>query len=224
MIMPVANLEQVLAVARAEEARSQELERKLSRMLAELHPSIHLPEASRLRTLLAFVDEYVAHVPRLVQALDRAARDARQELLIAPLLGRIRASYCLRAEEGMASLLDRAYYVQRLIEEINDRFLLVAGAPLLTLDMTTANLIIHALIGEPYANQLDTEAASTAAHIMNLHVGSSPERFYTANQDQRLKMWTAAWRHWSEEFGLDGIALRFEGEPPPRPTSDGSHH
>jgi len=217
--MPVANLEKVLATARADEARTQELERKLTRMLAELHPSIHLPEASRLRTLLAFVDEYVAHVPRLVKALESAATEARQDMLIAPLLSRIRASFSLRKHDGMVSLLDRAYYVQRLVEEINDRFLLLAGAPLLTLDMTTANLIIHALIGEPYANQLDTEAASTAAHIMNMHVGASPEQFYTANQGQRLKMWTAAWRHWSEEFGLDGIALRFEGDTAGKPVS-----
>jgi len=222
--MPVANLEQVLATARADEARTQELERKLTRMLAELHPSIHLPEATRLRTLLAFVDEYVAHVPRLVRALDRAAREAQQEPLIAPLLSRIRASFSPRQHESMVSLLDRAYYVQRLVEEINDRFLLLAGAPLLTLDMTTANLIVHALIGEPYANQLDTEAASTAAHIMNMHVGGSPERFYTANQSQRLKMWTAAWRHWSEEFGLDGIALSFEGDSVSKNTGEPQAH
>jgi len=211
--MPVVHLEQVLATARAQEAATQELQQKISRMLAELHPSIHLPPAARLQTLLAFVDEYVAHVPRLLQALERAAREARQEVLLAPLVGRIRASYSLRPKEGMVSLLDRTYYVQRLVEEINDRFLLMAGAPLLTLDMTTANLIIHALIGEPYANQLDAEAANTAAHIMNLHVGADPAGFYGANHEQRLRMWVAAWKHWSEEFGLDGIALRFEAEP-----------
>jgi hypothetical protein len=186
-------------------------------MLTELHPSIHLPETARLNTLLAFVDEYVAHVPRLVQALERAAIEARQERLVAPLLSRIRASFRLKPDEGMVTLLDRAYYVQRLVEEINDRFLLMAGAPLLTLDMTTANLIIHSLIGEPYANQLDTEAGNTAAHIMNLHVGAYPERFYTENQGQRLKMWAAAWRHWSEEFGLDGIAVSFEVDAPGEP-------
>lgn len=207
--MPVSSLEQVLADARAQEAKTQELNRKLKRMLAELHPSIQLPEAARLATLQAFVEEYVAHVPRLVRALEEAAFEARQDGLITPLLTHIKAAFTLKEGEGLATLLDRAYYVQRLVEEVNDRFHLLAGAPLLTLDMTTANLIIHSLIGEPYANQLDEEAGHTAAHIIDMHVGNRHERFYAENESQRFKMWTAAWRHWSEEFRVEGIEVKF---------------
>lgn len=209
--MPVASLEQVLAEAQAREAETGELRRKLQRQLAALHSSIQLPEAARLATLQAFVEEYIGHVPRLVQALEAAGRDAGQEALVEPILSRIKASFTLKPGEGMATLLDRAYYVQRLVEEINDRYLLMAGAPLLTLDMTTANLIIHSLIGEPYSNQLDEEAAHTAAHIINLHVGEHPERFYAENEAQRLRMWTATWKHWSEEYGLENIGLRLPG-------------
>lgn len=209
-MMPVTTLEQVLAQAREEEANTQELSRKLKRMLAELHPRIHLSEADRLATLQAFVDEYLGHVPRLVHALEEAAYEARQEKLIGPLLSRIKAAFTLKAGEGLATLLDRAYFVQRLVEEMNDRFHMLAGAPLLTLDMTTANLIIHSLIGEPYANQLDEEAAGTAAEIMDQHIGEHEDRFYAENESQRFKMWTAAWRHWSEEFRVDGIDLKFD--------------
>ncbi len=204
-------LSEVLAQAQAREAGTQELRRKLQRVLADLHPRIHLPEEERLASLQGFVEQYLAHIPRLVAALEAAGREAKQEKLVAPLLARIQRRFQLQAGEGLVQLLEQAYFVQRLVEELNDRFMLVAGAPLLTLDMTTANLIMHSLIGEPYANQLDEDALSVAREIMDQHVGAQPERFYNAQSDQRLRMWARAWRHWSDELGVSDIELRLPG-------------
>lgn len=217
--MPVALLKAALSSARDAEQHTRALERKLTRVLADLHPSIRLPAADRLNTLMAFAHEYIAHVPRLAQALTMAARDASQEHLVEPLLARIHASYGRPTTGGMVSMLDRAYYVQRLVEEVNDRFMAQTGAPLLTLDMTTANLIVHALIGEPYANQLDTEAAGTAEHILSLHPEAIPRVSSLAVQEHRFRQWTTAWRHWSEELGVESISLRFEQSSPTRQGS-----
>lgn len=204
-------LTQVLTQAHAREATTQELRRKLQRVLADLHPRIYLPEAERLASLQGFVEQYLAHIPRLVAALEAAGREAQQERLIAPLLEQIQQRFQLQPGEGLVQLLEQAYFVQRLVEELNDRFMLLAGAPLLTLDMTTANLIIHSLIGEPYANQLDEEALSVARDLVDNHVGAHAERFYATQSDQRLRMWARAWQHWSDELGVNDIELRLPG-------------
>lgn len=205
----------LLAHARQHEARTGEMSRMLTRRLAGLHAGIRLPEAGRLEALLHFIEEYVSHVPRLAAALEQAGREARQESLVQPLLQKIRVLFVLSANEGLTVLLDRAYAVQRLVEELNDRFMLMAGAPLLALDMTTANLIVHSLIGEPYANDLDEGATAAASELMEHHIDGNPQRFRASTEQQRLRMWATSWRHWSEELGVNGIDLRLMAEPGP---------
>ncbi|MDP2227952.1 MAG: hypothetical protein Q8J78_10820, partial [Moraxellaceae bacterium] len=121
--------------------------------------------------------------------------------LVAPLLARILSVYRLPEGEGLCELLERSYLVQRMVEEVNDRFMVMAGAPLLALDMTTANLIVHQIIGEPWANALDDEAVAAASRAMGRHVRDA-ERFFANTEAHRLRMWTASWQHWSEELAL----------------------
>lgn len=67
----------------------------------------------------------------------------------------------MRQEKSLLRLMGSAY-AHRLIEEINDRYLLETGQIFIPSDMTTANLIMHQLIGEPFANQLDALCVTLA--------------------------------------------------------------
>jgi hypothetical protein len=59
------------------------------------------------------------------------------------------------AESDLFDLLDAAYFCNRLIEELNDHLHTHCGQPLLELDISIANVMIHGLLGDDYANQLD---------------------------------------------------------------------
>ncbi|MFN3586414.1 MAG: hypothetical protein ACK4UT_02825 [Moraxellaceae bacterium] len=199
--MSLEHLPQVLECARAEEARTGHLDARLRQTLAGLPLLCDHDEASRLASLRHFTLQYIAHAPRLAQALRATARASGLEALVAPLLARLLAAYRLAEGEGLDSLLARAYVVQRMVEEVNDRFMVMAGAPLLALDMTTANLVVHQIIGEPFANALDDEAVAAAARIVSRHV-QHPAQLFAATEAHRLRMWTTAWTHWSEELAL----------------------
>lgn len=199
--MSLERLPQVLECARVEEARTGHLEARLRQALQGLPLLSRLEEAPRLDSLRYFSTQYIAHGPRLVQALRGAARESGLDLLVAPLLARILAAYRLGEGEGLNELLERAYFVQRLVEEVNDRFMVMAGAPLLALDMTTANLVVHQILGEPWANAIDDEAVAAAGRIVSRHV-RDPRQLFADTEAHRLRMWTTAWTHWSEELAL----------------------
>lgn len=60
-----------------------------------------------------------------------------------------------RLEYGLIGVIDKAYFGHRLFEEFHDRLRLQAGQPLIQWDLALANLIVHSLIGDEYANRLD---------------------------------------------------------------------
>lgn len=197
--MSLDRLPQVLECARVEEARTGRLDARLRQALAGLSLLCDHDEASRLASLRHFTLQYIAHALRLAQALRATAQASGLEVLVAPLLARLLAAYRLAEGEGLNELLERAYFVQRMMEEVNDCFMVMAGAPLLALDMTTANLVVHQILGEPWANAIDDEAVATAGRIVSRHV-RDPRQLFADTEAHRLRMWTTAWTHWSEEL------------------------
>jgi chorismate lyase len=107
-----------------------------------------------------FVQPYVSSLPNCLDAVYRLSLAARIYEDIKPLLT-IAIDYFLSPSELPAehpqikSLLDKAYFAHRLLEEINDRFVAQSNLRLMPKDVTMANVIAHELIGEPLANQLD---------------------------------------------------------------------
>lgn len=60
-----------------------------------------------------------------------------------------------RFHYGLIGILDKAYFGHRLLEEFHDQLRLQTGQPLTQWDLALANLIVHSLIGDEYANRLD---------------------------------------------------------------------
>ena len=58
-------------------------------------------------------------------------------------------------EERLEANMYKAYLAHRVLEELNDVLKISYSYPIIPIDMTRSNLIVHHIIGEPFANQID---------------------------------------------------------------------
>lgn len=146
--------------ARSHEEQTHQLKEYLVRLLPQLHEAISLPEQDPAEALLRFVVRYIEHAPDFLQALGESLHRSGMESYGKVFID-IATEFFLQPPEmieqngGLKSLIDEAYLSHRLMEEINDRLLMLCGAPLAPMDTALANVVIHELLGEEFANQLD---------------------------------------------------------------------
>ncbi|RJG12670.1 hypothetical protein D3879_05140 [Pseudomonas cavernicola] len=212
--MNTAALRELIQRAHLHEATSGHLARQLEGKLVRLHPSIRLPASDAPGVLTRFVAAYVEQVPDVLDAANQVAREAGIEAQIKPVL-KVAEQFFLQPpalmadHEGLDGLLDEAYLAHRLVEEVNDRYITHLGQPLIPLDTTTANLIAHQLIGEPFANQLDeavhhaVEGMLDAAMFAQDSVQAYRERLTSPTTD-------AAWKRWPCLSRQLGVELEFD--------------
>lgn len=208
--MNTAAIRQLIAQAREHETASQALSQTLQARFAGLHPAIRLPDEDAPGVLTGFVIAYIEEVPDVLDAAAEVAREAGIEEAIKPVL-KIAEQFFLQppalmaGHEGLDGLLDEAYLAHRLVEEVNDRYIVHFGQPLIPLDTTRANLIAHQLIGEPFANQLD-EAVHHALTGM-LDDASFDQPSVQAYRERLAAPDTeSAWLRWpclSRQLGVD---------------------
>lgn len=160
MASKTSQIRQVIQLAVQQERQSHALRKILEAQIPNLHGSIQLPKQRAVDALMDFVVRYVSHVPNFIDAINGIAKEAGINEYASTFIHIaedffIKPPDVLSDQQGMAALLDEAYLAHRLIEEVNDRVIARYGIPLAPMDMTRANLIVHQLIGEPYANELD---------------------------------------------------------------------
>ncbi|WP_101758691.1 hypothetical protein [Oceanicoccus sp. KOV_DT_Chl] len=170
-------------------------------VIDNIHFAIQLPEQESTASLVDFVIAYIEHVPSFIDAARSISKDAHIQDYAEPVL-RIAEEYFLKPPEivaghiGLDELMDEAYLAHRLIEEINDRFMIRTSIPLVPMDMTMSNLIIHSLIGEPFANELDEAVQYTAERAMfKEHIYDSPE-FKAYIDKHKDNQWDREQQHW----------------------------
>lgn len=126
----------------------------------QLHSFIRLPDDASQQSFQTFACDYIRQVPEMLQACASVALEAGIERQLRPLFQAterpLRAA--LEAAELM-DLLQQAYLAHRLIEEINDRYIMHFGRAFTPLDTTVDNLLAYELIGADDANRLDTKVA-----------------------------------------------------------------
>ncbi len=187
----------LIAMALEHEASTRELELKMVMRLAPLQRSPSSLPAD-VEHLMGFIRAYISHVPRLMQALEETARTCGLSMRIAPLLDLmedflLQGSAQIPDQRRLAEILDESYLVHRLIDNINQGYQERFGAPLVELNMTSANLIVHALIGEPFATELDTLAKDAACGLLPA----------TCSVGQPLyRSWTAQWLRCTQFYQL----------------------
>ena len=132
----------------------------LNERVKHLHHSISLRENDGTAALASFIERYVGLVPDFVRAFEDflsmagvAGEIARQvvtakEFLDAPV-------EVVSSEESLEAHIYQAYLAHRLLEELNDVLNANSHCPVIPVDMTRSNLIVHHIIGEPFANQID---------------------------------------------------------------------
>ncbi|MCV6614464.1 MAG: hypothetical protein OIF35_05760 [Cellvibrionaceae bacterium] len=158
--VPLSQLRQLIDNACNEGVEDLSLRRFLAQRAGSLHPGIGIQAGDPVEQLHQFVEAYIQQVPILLDDFRRIAIAAGVERELEAFIN-IAVSYFLQPlditaeHKGLLKLMDAAYLAHRLIEEVNDRFLGNTGVPLASVDNTEANVVMHFLIGEKLANELD---------------------------------------------------------------------
>lgn len=208
--MNIAALHVLIQRAHQHEASTGQLASQMQAHLGQLHPSIRLPNEDTQGVLQRFVSAYIEQVPELLQAAHEVSLEAEIEAQIKPVL-KVAEQFFLQppalmtGHEGLEGLLDEAYLAHRLVEEVNDRYIAHLGAPLIPLDTTVANLIVHQLIGEAFANQLD-EAVHHAVDGMLDEASFAHDSVQAYRERLNNPQTDAAWKRWpclSRQLGVE---------------------
>jgi len=166
--MDTVNLRTIIANAEHHEQQTGELSQLLRSRLHSLHCTI----APRSSELLDFVTQYVRRLPDILDALRELnalqGTEDRAEAL-ANSCGELfaRPPPLLQGHLGLNGAMSSAYLAHRLIEETSDHHLVVHGLVLIPLDSTRSNLVIHQLIGESFANQLDSAVSLLSSDLIS---------------------------------------------------------
>ena len=207
--MRISELRERVRSAREQAASDESLRGWLQRKLPQLHRAINVRDAAE-STLFNFIQTYIERVPDLLEAAQSVATNARMKAQLLPVL-KVAEEFFLQppevaeAHHGLLLLLDEAYLAHRLVEEVNDRYLSHGGEPLIPMNNIKANLIVHQLLGEEYANELDAAVDEAVAGLLPDKVFASPEFIaYKEGVDEQLQR--DMWRRWpsiSDELGVD---------------------
>ena len=168
--MNTTNLRHSIQQARLLENQNGQLAAQLSLKTTALHPAIKMPLGNAVPVLLDFIIRYTEHVAEFVDVLSIIGINANcceyTEAVVNFCTGVFdQAPPSLKGQNQLAILMAQAYIAHRVIEEVNEHFSQQCNEPLIPMDMTRSNLIIHQLIGEPLANQLDLTAQDVAEQL-----------------------------------------------------------
>ncbi len=213
--MNVEKIRDTIALAVESEKQTKHLEKVLCLQIDNLHSAIKLPTDNTIEALLDFVIKYIQHVPNMLEAVYDVTKNSGITQYVQPFLA-LAEEYFLKPPEiisgrtGLDELMDEAYLTHRLIEEINDRYVPKTGIPLIPIDMTSANLIIHHLIGEPFANELDDAVHITAESLVTKEAYLESNEFKSYIEQRKKSGWSdvkAKWPCLTDDLAID-LSLR----------------
>ena len=193
----------IIDQARRQEARSGTFLRQLRDKAASLPGTITIDGYQPATCLFQFAVEYIEMAPRLIECVDACAREADKAELFAPFIDAAtryftQPSMLLVRYDGLDGLLIRAYQCHRLMEEMYENNRWTRASELVDIEATRANLLVHQLIGEPFANELDDSITVTV-----LQIAGTPD-YYELNLDPFVEQVNnAAWdwmRHYWENL------------------------
>lgn len=168
----VLQIRESINLAREQERETKRLQSFVEAKIPALHHAISLPEQGAAQHLMNFVTDYIEHVPDCIQALKSHCAQAQLDKFCDVFINIIEDYFIsppelIRQHDGLHALIDEAYLAHRLIEELNDRLMMLCGTPLIPMDMTLSNIIVHDLIGEEFANQLDLAVHFSIEMVFN---------------------------------------------------------
>ena len=143
----------------------------LNERVKHLHHSISLHENDGTAALATFIERYMALAPDFVTAFNDFLNSANISGEIARQVITARDFIevpvgIVSSQEGLEAQIYKAYLAHRLLEELNDTLKAIYDCPIIPVDMTRSNLIVHHIIGEPFANQLDAAIQSLSDRLV----------------------------------------------------------
>ncbi len=187
--------------AKQQESSKNTLGNILRLAVPKLHDAIKLPTDEPEQALTQFIIQYIDHVPDFIEALADISVKAKIEDFTGTLL-----NLCLdfflsppdivEEHSGLIALLDEAYLSHRVLEEVNDKMILTTGVPLIPMDMTNANLLVHGLIGEAFANQLDFAVYYSLEIISQRRQNIDDSNLKKYAEEHQLNGWENDMKRW----------------------------
>lgn len=159
-LVPLSELRQAIDIAFSESMNDVSLHRFLASRAKTMHRSIGFADGDQVELLQQFVQRYIKQVPDVLEHFHKISLAAGVEDELEAFLN-IAIDYFLQPLDiteshlGLLKIMDAAYLAHRLIEEVNDRFISNAGVSISPIDNTEDNVVMHFLIGETLANELD---------------------------------------------------------------------
>jgi hypothetical protein len=170
--MDIPAIKKSIAGALRSEAESGDLSAKLAQLLPQLHEKLVLPEDQPVEALMAFVRNYVESVPGCISLVSAVSKRLGFYDYAAPFLNMAEDYFLSPPEElpedgGLEALLDESFLAHRLLEEVNDHHIRHLQRPLLPVDMTEANIIVHHLLGDELATRLEQLVQYAAQQLLS---------------------------------------------------------
>jgi hypothetical protein len=170
--MTLAEIKSRIADAAEHECATGELRHKLADELPALKRVLVLEGPEPLDSVMAFITRYIESVPGSIGLVTAVSKRLGFYDYAAPFLA-MAEDYFLHPPEdiarsvGLEPLLDEAFLAHRLLEEVNDQHIRHLQRPLLPIDMTEANIIVHHLLGDPLATRLEQLVSFTSSRIFH---------------------------------------------------------
>lgn len=163
--MQMQRIRKIISKAVADEKRTRRLA-GIMREIAKIQGK--RPKPADINGAVAFIQDYIEHVPVLLESTAAVAKQKGIAGKLMPIL-KVAEQYFLNPQDvipdhlGLVGLMDDAYFALSLIQAISDSYRQATACPLLPLNLIPANRAIRVLIGEPFASQLDLGVAATFA-------------------------------------------------------------
>lgn len=207
-------IEQQIQDALLEEEQEHTLEQALQASHKHIARLVDLNAENAGKQLLEFVTLYIQSVPNLLTDLQRVAAQQKLSRAVQPLIDiALRffklPSYSIGKRSGLTALMVKAYLANRLLEEVNDACLFHTGTAIIPMDMSLSNTIVHTLIGEPFANDMDVLVDESVDRLSLLEKNNSD--FIQELSNNNL---VHICQKWSSLSGQVGLYSSLADQPP----------
>lgn len=154
------SIEQQIRCALSVEEQEHTLESALQASHEQIARLVELNQENTGQQLLDFISLYIRSVPNLLNDLKMVATKKKLIRSVQPLIDIALEFFNLPSQSlgrrsGLTALMVKAYLAHRLLEEVNDACMFHTGTAIVPMDMSFTNTIVHTLIGEPFANDMD---------------------------------------------------------------------
>ena len=169
--MATDSLRDIINRAIEREASTGELRAHFEARVATLSERLLLPEDAPAEALVTFASRYIRSVPGCLRLVTAVSHQMGFAEYAAPFV-HLAQDYFLHPPDtlpealGLKGLLDEAFLAHRLLEEVNDHHIRHVQRPLLPVDMTEANIIVHHILGDELASKLEQLVQYTGSQLL----------------------------------------------------------